>query len=261
MLKIAISGICGKMGMRISELLKSDAALELSGALEAKNHPNLGKSVEGTRCSIESDIEKTIQGTDVLIEFTNPQTTLEHLSVVRKYRKSMVIGTTGLNEREIALLKEASLDIPVLFSPNMSVGVNLLFQLVAQAAKAVPGYDIEIIEIHHNQKKDAPSGTADKLARVVADTLGRDLNKTGVYGRKGIIGARKKDEIGVHAVRAGDVVGDHTVLLAGPGERIELVHRAHSRDTFAGGAIRAAKWLAGQKPGLYGMKYVLVTSM
>jgi 4-hydroxy-tetrahydrodipicolinate reductase len=181
---------------------------------------------------------------------------VEHLVEALKSSKSIVIGTTGFSETEISEIKAASKKIPVFFTPNMSVGVNLLFKLAEEAAKIIPGYDIEIVELHHNQKKDAPSGTAVKLLEVISRALGKDPKKIGVFGRQGTPGARSKEEIGVMAVRAGDIVGEHTVYLAGPGERIELTHRAFSRDTFAAGALRAAKWVYGKAPGLYDMQDV-----
>jgi 4-hydroxy-tetrahydrodipicolinate reductase len=240
------------MGTSIRRLAGEDQDMNVAGAVEAA-----GKLAAGEGADISGDLDAVIDRGDVVIDFTTPSATMEHLETALGHRKPIVIGTTGLSEEDIARIKVAAKTIPVVFSPNMSIGVNLLFRLVKEAAKAVPGYDMEIVELHHNQKKDAPSGTAVKLGRIIAETLGRDLSKVGVYGREGIIGPRKKDEIGILAVRAGDIVGDHTVYFAGAGERIELTHRAHSRDTLAAGAITAAKWLASQKPGLYDMQDVL----
>jgi 4-hydroxy-tetrahydrodipicolinate reductase len=240
------------MGTSILRLVKDDADITVAGAVEAAGKPDPG---EGIR--IERDLAGVIGNGDVVIDFTTPAATLEHLAVAVERRKPMVIGTTGFSDAEIGRIKEAARAIPVVFTPNMSVGVNILFRLAGEVAKTVPGYDMEIVELHHNQKKDAPSGTALKISRIIAESLGRNIDAVGVYGREGIIGPRRKEEIGVLAVRAGDIVGEHTVYFAGPGERIELTHRAHSRDPLAAGAITAAKWLASQKPGLYDMQDVL----
>jgi 4-hydroxy-tetrahydrodipicolinate reductase len=193
-----------------------------------------------------------------VIDFTSHVGVPATIAVVAKAGKALVIGTTGLTRDEQAALDKAAVRVPIVYAPNMSVGVNLLFRLVGQVAKTLgSGYDVEIVEAHHNQKKDAPSGTARKLAENIAAALGRDLEHDGVYGREGIVGARGPNEIGVHAVRAGDIVGEHTVIYAGPGERIEITHRAHSRDTFARGALRAAKRVVGKPPKLYSMLDVL----
>lgn len=256
MVRIVISGIFGRMGSRIFSLAKEDKEIEVVAGLEAKEHPMVGREIQ-SGVKVYAEAEKGISPAQVLIEFTTPQATLEHLEIAREAKKAIVIGTTGFDEKEINLIRNAAREIPIVMSPNMSVGVNLLFGLVKEIARAIPEYDIEIIEAHHNQKKDAPSGTAMKLAGIIADELKCNLEKNAVYGRKGIVGPRKKDEIALFAVRAGDIVGEHTVIFATQGERIELIHRAHSRDTFAAGAIRAAKWLVKQRPGLYDMQNVL----
>jgi 4-hydroxy-tetrahydrodipicolinate reductase len=183
---------------------------------------------------------------------------MEHLSIARKQGKAMVIGTTGLSKDDLAALREAAAVIPIMQAPNMSVGVNLLLKVLKDVARVLgDDYDIEIVEAHHRLKKDAPSGTALKMAEVIAQAVDRNLDEVGVYSRHGIIGERKKKEIGIQTVRAGDIVGDHTVLFGGLGERIEITHKASSRDTFARGALKAALWLAGKKPGLYDMQDVL----
>lgn len=254
--RILICGALGRMGTRIMQLAVADKDVSLAGGIGRKGFPaaDVPPAFAG---KISDDIVKAIAAADVVIDFTSPQATLEHLAVCEKNRKAIVIGTTGFDAAGREKINAAAAVIPIVSSPNMSIGVNLLFRLAAEAARAVPGYDIEIVELHHNQKKDAPSGTAVKLSEVVAEALHRDMKDVGVYGRHGVPGARTREEIGVHAVRAGDIVGEHTVYFAGPGERIELTHRAHSRDTLATGALAAAKWLAAQKPGLYDMQDVL----
>lgn len=252
-IKLVVCGAEGRLGTRIIALAGADKQLELAGEIEAGKYTLIEK---GQRKA--ADAATLAAHGDVFIDFSTPDATLEHLALVEKAGKPIVIGTTGIPAAGIETIKAAAKKIPVVFSPNMSIGVNLLFTLAAQVAKVLADYDIEILELHHNQKKDAPSGTAVKLAQVIAGALGRNIDEVGVYGRKGITGARKKEEIGVLAVRAGDIVGEHTIFYAGPGERIELTHRAHSRDTFAGGALAAAKWLARQKKsGLYDMQDVL----
>jgi len=250
MVKITVCGAAGKMGKMIIDRVISDSATELAGAVEIKGNPATGQPAG--KIWITDDFKTAIKNSDVIIDFTTPKATIEHIELCQAEKKAIVIGTTGLAENEIEKIKQASKDISVVFAPNMSVGVNLLFKLAAEIAAAIPTYDVEIVEAHHNQKKDAPSGTALKLAEIIAEKL----NLTKIYGRHGITGPRKK-EIGIHAVRAGDIVGEHTITFAGPGERIEIIHRAHSRDPLAAGAVRAAKWLSGKNPGIYTMKDVL----
>lgn len=235
------------MGSRIAALAAADSAFAVSGALETAGHPCLGRDVGeclglkplGVRVTDEADA--AVRAGDVLIEFTQPQATIEHVQAARRVKIPMVIGTTGLSEAERAAIREAAREIPVVFSPNMSPGVNVLFELAALAAQRLgSAYDVEVVEAHHRAKKDAPSGTAKRLAEVLA------------AGRK-----QPVERIPVHAIRAGDIVGDHTVVLAGPSERLELTHRAHSRDVFAQGALKAAQFVRSQKPGLYDMSHVL----
>lgn len=252
-IKIIVCGAAGKMGLSILRLAKADIGLEIAGAVEGKNHTAVGTG-EPPICD---DIFKIINSCNAVIDFTTPSAAIEHLAYAEKNNKAMVIGTTGLSPEQESKIKNAGKKIPIVFSPNMSIGVNILFMLVGKTAKAAGNYDVEIVELHHNQKKDAPSGTAVKLLSIISDSLGRNPKDAAVYGREGVIGARKKEEIGVLAVRAGDIVGEHTVYFAGPGERIELTHRAHSRDTFATGALTAAKWVVHQKPGVYDMQDVL----
>jgi len=251
-LRLVVSGAGGRMGKAIIGLLSEYPQVSLVGALERDGHPDLGQeAAAGIRLS--ADVEKALSGADLLIDFTSPSATLNHLRVCRKLKKGIVIGTTGFMEPELAEIKAASAEAPVFISPNMSLGVNLLFRLVSEVAKNLPGYQVEIMEAHHDQKVDAPSGTAKKLAEIVAAAHGDDLAAVAVYGRQGRPGPRKPQEIGIHALRLGDVVGEHTVIFAASGERIELTHKASSRNTFASGAIKAALFLSKQKPGLYSM--------
>lgn len=257
MVKIIVCGACGRMGQRIINAILKDRDIKLIGVLEAEGHPMIGKNPHVGDLKITDDLKSIIDNADVIIDFTNPEATIRHLGVVKEYEKCAVVGTTGLNDKQVAQLRKISENIACVFAPNMSMGVNLLFKLVAESAKVLGDYDVEIVEAHHNLKKDAPSGTAKKIAQVISDVLEIDLDKNGVYGRHGMVGARKKKEIGIHAVRAGDIVGEHTVTFASTGERLELTHRAHSRDTFAHGAVRAAKWVVGKSKGLYDMQDVL----
>jgi 4-hydroxy-tetrahydrodipicolinate reductase len=208
---------------------------------------------------ISSDFETACADAEVLVDFTFHAATVEHARHAAELKKAMVIGTTGLSEDEEALLRTSAESIPIVYAPNMSMGINLLFLLVEQTAAALKdaGYDIEIVERHHRLKKDAPSGTALGLGRAAAKGAGWDLDDVAVHGREGHTGERTAEEIGFHAVRGGDIVGDHTVLFASEGECVELSHRATTRDTFAIGALRAAKWVVGQTPGLYSMQDVL----
>ncbi len=256
MVKVIVCGACGRMGRRIADILSEDGETELVGAIEAKGHKDLGTEViPGVK--VTDSLEKIIDRAGVVIDFTNPQASLKNLEVAAKFKKAMVIGTTGHTEQEKKLVAEKAKTIPLLMAPNMSLGVNLLFQVVDSVAKVLKDYDAEIVEAHHNRKKDAPSGTAAKLEETIAEALDLNIKEAGVYGRKGMVGPRKPEEIGVHSVRAGDIVGEHTVIFAGPGERLELTHRAHSRDCFARGALEAAKWIVKQSPGFYDMQDLL----
>jgi 4-hydroxy-tetrahydrodipicolinate reductase len=197
-------------------------------------------------------------GGDVIINFTNPKTSIESLEFAKETGSAIVIGTTGLSPEQIEGVKDLSKSVRCVFSPNFSVGMNVMFKIVQEIAQVLgPEYDIEIFEAHHRLKKDSPSGTAVKLGELIAKAIGRDFGKVGVYGRKGMVGERTKEEIGMQVVRAGDIVGDHTVLFGGIGERLEIVHRAHSRDNLARGAVKAALWVVNQPNGLYDMQDVL----
>ena len=261
--KIVVAGAAGKMGKMIIQACSKDSEIKIVAGIEQSGNPSIGKDAGETAgvgslgAVIVDDLAKVVKDCDLVIDFTSPAVTLKNLEICRQNRKKMVIGATGFKPAEIEAVKKAGQSIAVVQSPNMSIGVNLLFKVVADMTKALSDYDIEIVEAHHNQKKDAPSGTAEKLAQVVAEVRNKSLEETGVYGRKGIVGARKKGELGVHAVRGGDIVGDHTVLFAGEGERIEVKHQAHSRMTFAAGAVKAARFLTGKDKGFFTMKEVL----
>lgn len=264
MIKVIVAGAAGRMGGRLVCLLKESAALTLAGAIESKGHVSIGEDAgEVAGCGhtgvlIRDDFAAVMERGEVVIDFSAPAATLEHLRAAVQCHRAMVIGTTGFSPQELTELRSLAKSIPCVFSPNMSVGVNIIFKAIAEMAKTFgEDYDIEVIEAHHRLKKDAPSGTALKMAEVLAKAVNRDLEQVGVYARKGMIGERKKGEIGIQAIRAGDIVGDHTVLFGGMGERVEVTHRVQSRDTFARGALRAARWAVRQPPGLYDMMDVL----
>lgn|SRR5574341_545673 len=261
---IVVAGAAGRMGNRVVACLADAPDLRLVGALEAAGHRALGRDagelagVGRTGVAVGGDASAVITRDRVLIEFSVPEASLEHLRLVARAGARAVIGTTGFTGPQRAEIRELARSAAILVSPNMSVAVNLMFQLLATTAKALgDDYDVEIMETHHRFKKDAPSGTALRMAEVVAEALGRDLGKIAVYGRQGFPGERPRGEIGILSVRSGDVVGDHTVSFGTLGERFELCHKAHSRDTFARGALRAARFVAGRPPGLYSMQDVL----
>jgi 4-hydroxy-tetrahydrodipicolinate reductase len=262
-IKIAIAGSSGRMGRVLLECIAQADDLVLHAALEHDGSAMLGRDageLSGAVCGVKisADVEAALQGADVLIDFTRPEGTLHHLEICRRLGVSMVIGTTGFSAQQKAQLGAAAQDVGIVFAPNMSVGVNLVFKLLETASRVLAqGYDIEIIEAHHRHKVDAPSGTALGLGEVVARTLGRDLAECAVYGREGVTGERDPSTIGFATVRGGDIVGDHTVLFAGIGERIEITHKASSRATFALGALRAARFLKANPAGMYDMQDVL----
>lgn len=264
MVKVIVAGAGGRMGGRLVSLIQEVDALRCVGAIEKKGHPAVGQDAgEVAGCgrlgvTVTDDLTALAEGADVLIDFTAPEATLANLGIMAGPRKAMVIGTTGLSPAQVAALCTTAKPIPCVFSPNMSVGINVLLKVIAEMASTFgEDYDIEVTEAHHRLKKDAPSGTALKIAQVLAEATGKDLEAVAAYGRKGMIGERKKGEIGIQVIRAGDIIGDHTVLFGGMGERIEVTHRAQSRDTFARGALRAAQWVVTQPPGLYDMQDVL----
>jgi 4-hydroxy-tetrahydrodipicolinate reductase len=259
-----VTGAGGRMGQRIIAALDGQPGIYLAGASERAGHPSLGcdagvtAGIHAEDVLIEERLESVLPRGDVLIDFTAPEASLRHAELAAQLGKALVLGTTGLDAAQQALLEKAARRIPIVYAPNMSVGVNLLFKVLGDVAAVLgDAYDVEIVEAHHRFKKDAPSGTAKKMAQVIAASLGRDLDKVAVPGRSGMVGERRTEEIGIFAVRGGDIVGDHTVTFAGLGERIEIIHRAHSRDTFARGAVRAAKWVVGRVPGIYDMMDVL----
>lgn len=261
--KIAIAGSAGRMGRALLEVVTQAPDMQLSAALERTGSPYLNKDAGeliGASCGVPivSNFEEALAECDHLIDFTRPEGTLAHLAVCRRAGVKMVIGTTGFSSEEKAMLKTASEDIAIVFAPNMSVGVNVTFKLLEIAAKALNnGYDIEIVEAHHRHKVDSPSGTALRMGEVIAEALQRDLSKVAVYGREGVTGERKSDTIGFATIRAGDIVGEHTVMFADIGERIEISHKASSRMTFAMGALRAVRFLADKPNGLFDMQDVL----
>ncbi|MDZ4164359.1 MAG: 4-hydroxy-tetrahydrodipicolinate reductase [Smithellaceae bacterium] len=264
MIKAIVTGAGGRMGGRIIDLIGSTEGIELAGAVESPGHPLVGHDA-GERLglgrigvAVVDNLALCIEGGDVIIDFTRAEASLVHLEMAVERGRALVIGSTGFSTVQRDRLRELAPGTRCVFSPNMSVGVNVMFQVLRMAAEIIGrDYDVELMEIHHNLKKDAPSGTALKMAEIIALATGRDLARSAVYGRKGLTGERTKEEIGIQTMRAGDIVGEHTVMFAGQGERLEFIHRAHSRDNFASGAIRAAKWLVNQPPGLYEMADVL----
>jgi 4-hydroxy-tetrahydrodipicolinate reductase len=264
MVRAAVAGIAGRMGSRIAAIIGGTEGIELAGGFEYSGHPLVGKALaeaiggSPTGKTIGAGIEDVLDLADVVIDFTNAASSLDHLRSASKLRRPMVIGSTGFTREQLDEAARLAVEVPCVISPNMSVGVNVMFKLAAEAARLLgDGYDVEIVEAHHRFKKDAPSGTAIKLAQVVAEALDRDLGQVGVYARHGMTGERTGAEIGIQTIRGGDIVGDHTIIFASLGERIELAHRAHSRDNFARGAIRAAMWVLDKSCGIYDMSDVL----
>lgn len=264
MVNVIVAGAGGRMGARLVSLIKESSAFQLVGVVERKGHQAIGADAgEVAGCgrmgvAVTDNLATLAERADVLIDFTAPAATLMHLAMMAASRKAMVIGTTGFSAMQLSELRTVAGTIPCVCSPNMSVGVNVILKALADMARVLgDDYDMEITEAHHRLKKDAPSGTALAIAQVLADATGRNLDQVAVYGRKGLIGERTQGEIGMQVIRAGDIVGDHTVLFGGLGERIEVTHRAQSRDTFAGGALRAARWVVTRPPGLYDMQDVL----
>jgi len=262
-MKIAIAGGTGRMGRTLIEAVLRDPELKLSVVLEQAGHPWLGRDageLAGAPCGVKlrADFAEALAGVDVLIDFTRPEGTLAHLEACAARAKAMVIGTTGFSAAQKSRVADAAKRVPVVQAPNMAIGVNVTFKLAETAARILgDAYDVEIVEAHHRHKVDAPSGTALMLGELVAGALGRDLGKTAVHGRHGDTGERPGKAIGFHAIRGGDIVGEHTVLFAGMGERLEVTVRSSSRMTYALGALRAAKFLHGRSPGMYDMFDVL----
>lgn len=261
--KIVIAGVTGRMGYALLEGVFADAELQLHGAVDRADSAQIGRDAgeqfgKKADVKITGDVDIALKDADVLIDFTRPEATLQYLQACKKAQVKHVIGTTGFTAEQKELIESAAKEIAIVFAPNMSVGVTLLINLVEQAAKVLSeGYDIEVVEMHHRHKVDAPSGTALRLGEAAAQGLGKQLKDCAVYAREGVTGERETGTIGFATLRGGDVVGDHTVVLAGVGERVELTHKASSRATFAQGALRAAKFLQNQSSGLYDMRDVL----
>ncbi len=249
MINVIVCGGCGKMGSTVARLVRQNENMKLAGIIESPSHPKKGKDwgiavgMGKSGIIVKDNLEEIIQNADQIVEFTNPQVSLKHLEIVSKHKKTMIMGTTGFSSEEIKEINKLAQGTPFLLSPNMSLGVNLLFKLAAETAAALSDdYDIEIVEAHHRFKKDAPSGTAKKLAQEIAKAKGVNLDEVA---------------IGIHSIRSGDITGEHTVMFTALGERLELTHKAHSRDTFAYGTIQAIKFMKGKPPGFYEMKDVL----
>jgi 4-hydroxy-tetrahydrodipicolinate reductase len=262
-IRYAIAGSSGRMGRTLIEAVQQDPDATLAAALEHASSPLLGKDageLVGAPCGVRitSDLDAALAAADCLIDFTRPEGTLLHLEACRRHRVSLVIGTTGFSAQGKFAIEEAAREIPVVFAPNMAVGVNAVFRLLDVAARILnEGYDVEVIEAHHRHKVDAPSGTALRMGEVVAKALARDLSDCAVYGREGHTGERPATQIGFSTIRGGDIVGDHTVLFAGAGERIEITHKSASRMPYALGALRAGRFMKGRHNGLFDMQDVL----
>jgi 4-hydroxy-tetrahydrodipicolinate reductase len=264
MVRVAVAGVAGRMGGAIARALALTPRAVLAGGFEAEGHPSQGRPLaevtgfSGAPGVVAASVEEALKKAQVLVDFTSPAASLDHLKVCAKLGKAAVVGTTGLDAAQKKALNRYAKKIPIVFAPNMSVGMNLMFKLVGIITQVLgPDYALELMEAHHDQKKDAPSGSAVRLLEEMAHVRGLKLGTALRHGRHGIVGARTKDEIGVSVIRGGDIVGEHTVFFIGQGERLEVTHRAHSRDTFAQGAVRAALWVEHQEPGLYDMQDVL----
>jgi len=263
-MNVAIVGAAGRMGGRLIHSVLETEGLELTGAVERPGHPQIGLDaglIAGAGelgVKIVDDLATAMAGADVLIDFTFPDVTLKNLEICAGMNKMLVSGSTGFTPDQKEQVAKYAEKIPVVLAPNMSVGVNACFKLLKEAAQILgDDFDVEVVELHHNKKKDSPSGTAVRMGEVVAESLGRDYNQVANYHREGMCGERTKEEIGMQTIRGGDIVGEHTVYFIGMGERIEISHRAMSRDMFARGAARACQWLDGKNPGLYDMQDVL----
>jgi len=262
-LKVAVAGATGRMGHMLIEAIRASDDCQLAGALDVAASPAIGNDAaaflgHASGVPVTADLQAGLRNAQVLIDFTRPEGTMAHLRACRARGVKMVIGTTGFSDAQKREIADAAREIAIVMAPNMSVGVNVTLKLLQMAAKALDtGYDIEIIEAHHRHKVDAPSGTALKMGEVIAEAIGRDLKECAVYAREGVTGERDPSTIGFSAIRGGDIVGDHTVLFAGTGERIEITHKASSRTTYAQGSLRAARFLAAQDQGLFDMFDVL----
>jgi len=264
MVDAIVCGAAGRMGMRLVSLIEADPEMRLAGAIEAPGHPAIGRDagevagVGPIGVALVEELAACMDGAQVVIDFTVPDAAVRHAREAAGKGLAVVIGTTGLAEQQREDIAAAARSIPCLVAPNMSLGINVMYRLLRDAATLLGDeYDVEVVEAHHHFKKDAPSGTALRMGEVLAEALGRPLADVAVFGRHGLVGERPAKEIGLHAIRAGDIVGEHTVIFGGMGERLEIVHRAQSRDNFARGALRAAKWIVQQASGLYDMQDML----
>lgn len=264
MIRVAIVGASGRMGLSLIQVVSQSPAMALTVAIDRAGSPVMGKDVgelagtEPAGVKVTENLVSVVDQFDVLIDFTRPEVSMDYLGHCRKAGKKLVLGTTGFSDAQKALIAEAGKDMAIMMAPNMSIGVNLSLKLLEMTAKVMGDYtDIEIIEAHHRHKVDAPSGTALRMGEVIAKTLNRDLKDCAVYGREGITGERDRLTIGFSTIRAGDIVGEHTVMFADDGERVEITHKASSRLTFANGAVRAANWLKDKDKGLFDMQDVL----
>lgn len=257
MVRLGLIGAAGRMGTAVREGVRSAPDLQLTVAVERPDHPLVGGRLpEGI--PVVGDPREAIERCDVIVDFSRPEASLDALRAAATAGRPAVIGTTGFSREQLEEIRRLSQRLPCVFSPNMSLGVNLLVEILRQVALVLgPEYDVEILEVHHRWKRDAPSGTALRLAEAVARARGASLEEVAVYGRQGIVGERPRGQIGLHALRGGEVVGEHVVMFCGPGERLELVHRAQGREAFVRGALAAARWVVGKPPGLYGMRDVL----
>jgi 4-hydroxy-tetrahydrodipicolinate reductase len=261
--KVAVAGASGRMGHMLIEAIRGSGDCRLAGALDVASSPSIGNDAaaflgHASGVPVSADVRGALANAQVLIDFTRPEGTLAHLRACRELGVNAVIGTTGFGEGQKEQIADAARDIAIVMAPNMSVGVNVTLKLLELAAQALAtGYDIEVIETHHRHKVDAPSGTALKMGEIIAQALGRDLKNCAVFGRQGETGERDPSTIGFSAIRGGDIVGDHTVLFAGTGERIEITHKSASRATYAQGSLRAVRFLAGKRSGMFDMFDVL----
>ncbi|MCF8721582.1 4-hydroxy-tetrahydrodipicolinate reductase [Nitrospina gracilis] len=264
MIKVGVVGAAGRMGRNIIASIDDTEGVELGGGTESAGHPDLGRDLgelaglAKKNVALTDDVNALVDACDVIIDFTLPEVSMATLKAVAAKNKAVVFGTTGFSAGQKREIEQAAKSIRCVLAPNMSIGVNVLFKIAGEVARVLgDAYDVEIVEAHHKFKKDAPSGTAVRISEIVADALERNLDEVGVYGRKGFSDGRGEKEIGVHTLRAGDIIGEHRVMFGGMGETLELSHRAQSRQTFARGSVRAAQWVVSQPPGLYDMQDVL----
>ncbi|MFN4226566.1 MAG: 4-hydroxy-tetrahydrodipicolinate reductase [Candidatus Ratteibacteria bacterium] len=252
-INLIVCGACGRMGSLITELALKDNDFFIKGGIEVKGHPLIGKEIK-KGIKVFDNLEKLIEKNDMIIDFTVPEATMSFLEIIKEKKGKIVIGTTGFKEEQVLKIKEIAKSVPIFLSPNMSIGVNLFFEIIRYATKILKNYEIEIEEIHHHFKKDAPSGTAKKIAEIICKERNLEMKEVLTYGRKGITGERKFNEIGIHSLRIGDIVGEHTVFYGGIGEIIEISHKCYNREVFASGALKVAKFLHKKDEGFYSME-------